>query len=179
MRTFCAKPGEIERQWYIVDAKKQPLGRTASEIARILQGKNKPTYTPHVDVGDFVVVVNADQIELTGNKLEKKLYYRHTGWMGGLVTKSAKEMLGHKPTDVMRLAVKGMLPKSRLGRSMLKKLKIHAGACPEHGYQAQKAEPIDFLTRLLSHLSDKFRSGLDRSRHPQYPSFKGGHIPGF
>ncbi|MCP4602626.1 MAG: 50S ribosomal protein L13 [Proteobacteria bacterium] len=145
MRTYSAKPGEIERRWYIVDAQKQSLGRTASEIAKILQGKNKPTYTPHIDMGDFVIVINADQINLTGNKLDNKLYYRHTGWMGGLVTKNAKEMLQRKPEEVMRLAVKGMLPRTRLGKLMLKKLKIHAGACPEHGYQAQKAEPLDLF----------------------------------
>ncbi len=143
MRTYNAKPGEIERQWFIVDANEQPLGRAACEIATILQGKNKPTYTPHVDVGDCVIVVNAAKVKLTGNKLDKKLYYRHSGWVGGLTSKSAREMLEQKPDEVMKLAVKGMLPKSRLGRAMLRKLKVHAGACPEHGYKAQKAEPLN------------------------------------
>ncbi|MDJ0764204.1 MAG: 50S ribosomal protein L13 [Myxococcota bacterium] len=142
MRTYQAKPGEVERRWYIVDAENQPLGRAASAIASILQGKNKPAYTPHVDVGDFVVVVNAAKAALTGNKLDTKVYHRHTGWMGGLVSIPAREMLKKKPEEVVRHAVKGMLPKSRLGRSMLSKLKIHAGACPEHGYRAQKAEPL-------------------------------------
>ncbi|MCP4679707.1 MAG: 50S ribosomal protein L13 [Deltaproteobacteria bacterium] len=145
MRTYNAKPGEIDHRWYIVDAKRKPLGRTASEIATILQGKNKPTYTPHVDMGDFVVVINAAEVELTGKKMEDKLYHRHTGWMGGLVSMNAKEMLKRKPEEVMRLAVKGMLPKSRLGTVMLSKLKIHAGACPEHGYKAQKAEPLNLF----------------------------------
>ena len=145
MRTFNAKPGEIEQRWYIVDTKDQTLGRAASEIARILQGKNKPTYTPHVDVGDYVVVVNAKQIKLTGNKLDAKLYYHHTGWMGGLNSKSAREMLTSKPCEVMRAAVKGMLPKTRLGKEMLSKLKVHSGACPEHGYEAQKAEPLNLF----------------------------------
>ena len=143
MRTFSAKPGEIEQRWFIVDAADKPLGRAASQIAMILQGKNKPTYTPHVDVGDYVVVVNASQIKLTGNKLDAKQYYRHTGWVGGLVAHSARAMLASKPDEVVRLAVKGMLPKSRLGRAMLRKLKIHAGACPGHGYAAQKAVPLE------------------------------------
>jgi len=143
MRTFSAKPGEIEARWFIVDAADKPLGRAASQIATILQGKNKPTYTPHVDVGDFVVVVNAAKIKLTGDKLDKKQYYHHTGWMGGLVARSARDMLERKPDEVMRLAVKGMLPKSRLGRAMLRKLKVHAGACPAHGYVAQKAKPLE------------------------------------
>ncbi len=145
MRTYNAKPGEIEPRWFIVDAKKQPLGRAASEIATILQGKHKPAYTPHVDVGDFVIVVNAADVQLTGKKLDDKLYYRHTGWVGGLVSKNARELLKQKPEEVIRLAVKGMLPKSRLGTAMLSKLKIHAGACPEHGYKAQKAEPLELF----------------------------------
>lgn len=145
MRTYNAKPDEIERRWHIVDASKKPLGRTASDIAVILQGKNKPTYTPHVDVGDYVIVVNASDVILTGNKLDKKLYHYHTGWVGGLVSKTAREMLARKPEDVMRAAVKGMLPKTRLGTAMLKKLKIHAGPCPEHGYRAQNAEPLELV----------------------------------
>jgi large subunit ribosomal protein L13 len=143
MRTYNAKPGEIDPKWYIVDAADKPLGRMASEIATVLQGKNKPVYTPHVDVGDYVVVINAAKIKLTGNKLDGKLYYRHTGWMGGLVSTSARELLEKKPEDMVKMAVKGMLPKTRLGRSMIGKLKVHAGACPEHGYKAQSAEPIN------------------------------------
>ncbi len=143
MRTFVAKPGEIKPRWYVVDAGDKPLGRTATEIARILQGKNKPTYTPHVDTGDFVVVINSAKIQLTGRKLEQKMYRRHTGWMGGLVSTSAAEMLEKKPTELMKMAVKGMLPKSKLGRQMLKKLKVHEGAMPEHGYQAQQAQPLE------------------------------------
>jgi large subunit ribosomal protein L13 len=143
MRTFSAKPGEIEARWFIVDAADKPLGRAASQIATILQGKNKPTYTPHVDVGDYVVVINASKLKLTGAKLDNKQYYHHTGWVGGLVARSARDMLENKPDEVVRLAVKGMLPKSRLGRVMLRKLKIHAGACPAHGYAAQKAVPLE------------------------------------
>ena len=147
MRTYMAKSGEIERRWYIVDAADIPLGRTASEVATILQGKNKPTFTPHVDVGDHVVVVNAAKVKLTGNKLEGKLYQHHTGWMGGLVEKSAAELLEKKPTEVMKLAVKGMMPKTRLGKTMLAKLKVHAGDCPEHGYKAQRAEVLNLFDK--------------------------------
>ena len=143
MRTYNAKPGEIDKRWFIVDAAHKPLGRTAAEIAKILQGKNKPTYTPHVDTGDFVVVVNAGRVTLTGKKLDAKMYHRHTGWVGHLVSKSARELLDSRPEELVRLAVKGMLPKTRLGRAMLKKLKVHAGALPEHGYVAQKARPLE------------------------------------
>ena len=143
MRTYSAKPGEIVARWFIVDAAGKPLGRTASKVATILQGKNKPSYTAHVDTGDYVVIVNAAKVELTGNKLDGKMYHRHTGWMGGLISTSAREILKQKPGDLMKLAVKGMLPKTKLGRAMLNKLKIHAGPCPEHGYVAQKAEKLD------------------------------------
>lgn len=143
MRTYHAKPGDVERRWYIVDAAAQPLGRTASHIARILQGKTKPAYTPSCDVGDFVVVINAAKVALSGNKLDAKHYYRHTGWPGGIVGTSARDMLSSKPTELLRQAVKGMLPKNKLGRDMLRKLKIHPGPCPEHGYKAQNAEPLD------------------------------------
>jgi large subunit ribosomal protein L13 len=143
MRTYSAKPGEIDARWFIVDAAGKPLGRTASKVATILQGKNKTSYTPHVDTGDYVVVINAAKVELTGNKLDGKMYYHHTGWMGGLVSTSAREILEKKPGDLMKRAVKGMLPKTKLGRVMLTKLKIHAGPCPEHGYVAQKAEKLD------------------------------------
>lgn len=143
MRTYSAKPGENEPRWYIVDAADKPLGRMASKIATMLQGKNKPQYTPHVDVGDYVVLINAAKVKLTGNKLEQKLYHRHTGWVGNLNSTSAREMLKRKPAEVLRTAVKGMLPKTTLGRAMLRKLKIHAGPCPSHGYAAQRAEPLE------------------------------------
>jgi len=145
MRTYNAKPGEVDRRWVIVDAADKPLGRIASQVAQILMGKNKPVYTPHVDVGDFVVVINAAKVKLTGNKLDGKLYHRHTGWVGGLVSKSAREMLEQKPDQVMRKAVKGMLPRSKLGTAMLDKLKVHAGVLPKHGYKAQKAEPLELI----------------------------------
>jgi large subunit ribosomal protein L13 len=130
----------IERKWYVVDASTLSLGRTASRVAMILRGKNKPQYTPHVDVGDFVIVINAKNTVLTGRKKEQKMYYRHTGWVGGLKERNAKDMLKTKPTEVVRLAVKGMLPKGRLGRQMLKKLKVYPGA--EHPHQAQKPETL-------------------------------------
>ena len=142
MPTLSAKPNEIDRRWFIVDVAGATLGRSASKIARILQGKNKPIYTPHVDTGDYVVVVNADKIVLTGNKLDAKLYHKHSGWVGGLVSQSAREMLEKKPTELFKIAVKGMLPKTTLGRSMLKKLKVHKGPGPAHGYKAQKAEEL-------------------------------------
>jgi len=139
MRTYSAKPGEIERRWFIVDTDGKPLGRVAAEVAKILQGKTKPTYTPHVDTGDFVVVVNAARVRLTGRKLDDKLYHRHTGWVGSLISVNARTMLQKKPEELFRLAVKGMLPKTRLGREMFTKLKVHAGPAPAHGYAAQKA----------------------------------------
>ena len=143
MRTYSGKPGEIPARWFIVDATDKPLGRTASKIATILQGKNKPTYTPHVDTGDYVVVINAAKALLTGKKLTDKKYYNHTGWMGGLVSINAKDLLKSKPDELMKIAVKGMLPKSKLGKAMFDKLKVHAGPCPAHGYIAQKAEQLD------------------------------------
>lgn len=143
MRTYNAKLGDIEARWYIVDAQGLTLGRTASKIAMMLMGKNKPTYTPHVDTGDYVVVVNAEKIKLTGNKLQDKKYYRHSKWMGSLVETSAGELLQKDPTKLIQFAVKGMLPKSRLGTQMFSKLKVHAGPCPEHGYAAQKAEALE------------------------------------
>ncbi len=140
-KTYLAKKEEIQRKWYVVDATGKPLGRLAREIAVILRGKNKPTYTPHVDTGDFVVVVNAEKITLTGNKLNDKFYYHHTGYMGNLKSMSAKDMLKKHPEDVVRLAVRGMMPKGVLGRHMLKKLKIYRG--PEHPHAAQKPETLD------------------------------------
>jgi large subunit ribosomal protein L13 len=144
MRTYNAKPDEVDRRWFVVDAAEEPLGRTASRVAEILQGKNKPTYTPHVDTGDFVVVFNADKVKLTGGKLDSKMYHRHTGWVGNEVALSARKMLEKKPEEVVRMAVRGMLPKTRLGNAMLRKLKVHASALPQHGYTAQKATPLEF-----------------------------------
>jgi len=146
MRTYSAKPGENAPRWFIVDAEGKTLGRMASEIARILQGKHKPEYTPHVDVGDYVVLVNAAKVHLTGDKLDKKLYHHHSGWMGNLTSTSARTMLERKPDELLRIAVRGMLPKTKLGKGMLRKLKIHAGPCPSHGYTAQKAEPLELRT---------------------------------
>jgi large subunit ribosomal protein L13 len=143
MATYSAKQNEIEKRWYIVDASVAPLGRTASKIATILQGKHKPAYTPHVDTGDYVVVINAEKVVLTGSKLDSKQYHRHTGWVGGLVSRSARDVLKRKPSEIVKMAVKGMLPKTSLGRSMLKKLKVHAGPCPAHGYKAQKAAALE------------------------------------
>src|SRR4051794_3460665 len=130
MKTYTAKPGEIERRWYVVDADGQTLGRLATRIADTLRGKDKPQYTPHVDTGDFVVVVNAEKIAVTGKKLDEKFYYRHSGYPGGLKRRSLREQLERRPTEVLRKAVKGMLPRNRLARQQLGKLKIYAG--PEH-----------------------------------------------
>ena len=141
MKTYVAKPSNIDRDWLIVDAKDQRLGRLATRIADSLRGKTKPTFTPNIDTGDFVVVVNASRIAVTGRKLENKIYYRHTGYPGGLKQRTLAEMMEKKPEEVLRLAVKGMLPKNRLGRAQLKKLKIYAG--PEHPHQAQKPQPME------------------------------------
>ena len=141
MKTFMAKKEEIEKKWYIVDASDKVVGRLATKIATILRGKHKPIYTPHVDTGDFVIVVNAGKVKFTGNKLNKKKYYKHTGYMGGLKETTAKEMLEKKPEEVIRHAVKGMLPKNRLGRKLLKKLKIYRGE--EHPHQAQQPEKLE------------------------------------
>lgn len=139
-KTYVAKPSTIERRWYVIDARDQRLGRLATRIADTLRGKNKPEYTPNIDTGDFVVVVNAGRIAVTGRKLEKKIYYRHTGYPGGLRQRTLTEMLDRKPEEVIRLAVKGMMPKNRLGRAQLKKLKVFAG--PEHDHAAQKPEEL-------------------------------------
>src|SRR5678815_5005458 len=138
MKTYNAKPGEITRDWYVVDADGKTLGRLATEIADTLRGKNKPQYTPHVDTGDFVVVVNAEKITVTGKKLDEKIYYRHSGYPGGLKQRTLREQLERRPTEVLRLAVKGMLPRNRLARKQLTKLKIYAG--PEHPHEAQRPE---------------------------------------
>jgi len=141
MKTYNAKPGEIAREWYLVDADGQTLGRLATRIADTLRGKRKPEYTPHVDTGDFVVVVNAEKIVVTGNKLDQKRYYRHSGYPGGLRSRTLREQLERRPTEVLRVAVRGMLPKNRLARRQLTKLKIYAG--PEHPHAAQSPRPLD------------------------------------
>lgn len=145
MKSFMASPSTIERKWYVVDATGHTLGRLSSEIAKILRGKNKPTYTPHMDTGDHVIVVNADKIKVTGKKLEQKIYYHHSGYVGGMKETTLKEMMKKKPEDVITLAVKGMLPKGPLGRQMLKKLRVYAG--PEHENAAQKPEVLEIKER--------------------------------
>jgi large subunit ribosomal protein L13 len=140
MKTFNAKASEIEQRWYVVDAEGQTLGRLATQIADTLRGKRKPEYTPHIDTGDFVVVVNAEKIAVTGKKREEKLYYRHSGYPGGLRVRTLAEQLDRQPTEVLRKAVKGMLPRNRLARRQITKLKIYAG--PEHPHEAQKPEPL-------------------------------------
>lgn len=136
--TYMANANTVERKWYVVDAAGKTLGRLASEVASILRGKNKPTFTPHVDTGDHVIIINASQIELTGKKLSDKIYYRHTQFAGGLKTRTANEMRTNYPEKMLELAIKGMLPKGSLGRQMIKKLHVYAGA--EHQHQAQKPE---------------------------------------
>jgi large subunit ribosomal protein L13 len=142
MKTYSAKPGDIERSWYLVDADGQTLGRMASQIASILRGKHKPIFTPHMDCGDYVIVVNAEKIHVTGNRLDDKMYYRHSGYPGGLKKTPLREMLKTKPEMVIEEAVRRMLPKNNLGRHMLKKLRVYAG--PEHQHQAQNPEPLEF-----------------------------------
>jgi large subunit ribosomal protein L13 len=136
--TYMAKPGEVERKWYVVDAKGKTLGRLASEVAALLRGKHKPEYTPHVDTGDFVIVINAKDVQLSGKKMSKKIYYRHSGWPGGLKMTTAAEMRDKRPERMIELAMKGMLPRTSLGRRQLRKLKVYAG--PEHPHQAQQPE---------------------------------------
>lgn len=140
MKTFTLTPKDIDRQWFVVDAADQVLGRFASQIANRLRGKYKPEYSPHMDNGDFIVVINCEKIRVTGKKLEEKKYYRHSGWVGSLKTTSLADMLATHPDRVITLAVRGMLPKNRLGRHMLKKLKVCIG--PEHPYKAQKPQPL-------------------------------------
>jgi large subunit ribosomal protein L13 len=140
MRTSNAKPGEITRDWYVVDADGKTLGRLATSIADTLRGKNKPQFTPHVDTGDFVVVVNAEKIAVTGKKLDEKIYYRHSGYPGGLRQRTLREQLERRPTEVLRKAVRGMLPRNRLARQQITKLKIYAG--PEHPHEAQAPKPL-------------------------------------
>ncbi len=142
MQTYMANPDKIERKWYVVDAEGCTLGRLASGVASVLRGKNKPQFTPHVDTGDYVIVVNADKIKVTGKKLEQKIYYNHSDYVGGMKETTLKEMLAKKPEKVIELAVKGMLPKGPLGRSMYTKLFVYAG--PEHKHEAQKPEALTF-----------------------------------
>jgi large subunit ribosomal protein L13 len=140
MKTYSAKPKEIEQRWYVVDAEGQTLGRLATRIADTLRGKRKPQFTPHVDTGDFVVVVNAEKIAVTGKKLEQKLYYRHSGYPGGLRSRTLAEQLERRPTEVIRKAVKGMLPRNRLARRQITKLKVYSG--PTHPHEAQNPQPL-------------------------------------
>ena len=142
MKTYMASPSTIEKKWYVVDATGYTLGRLASEVASVLRGKNKPTYTPHIDTGDYVIVVNAEKIQVTGKKLDQKIYYNHSGYVGGLKEATLKEMLAKKPEEVIEHAVRGMLPKGPLGREMFKKLHVYAG--PEHNHAAQKPEELKF-----------------------------------
>ncbi|MFP4062589.1 MAG: 50S ribosomal protein L13 [Halochromatium sp.] len=141
MTTQSAKPAEVRRAWYLIDAEGKTLGRLASECARRLRGKHKPTYTPHVDTGDYLVIVNADKVRVTGNKMTDKMYYRHTGYIGNLRSASLGQMLDKHPERVIQFAVKGMLPRNPLGRAMLKKLKVFAG--PEHRHAAQQPQPLE------------------------------------
>ena len=142
MKTYVTKPGSVERVWYVVDAEGQTLGRLASRIAAMLRGKHKPQYSPAVDVGDFVIVVNAEKIQVTGQKLQQKKYYRHSGYPGGLSEITLADQLERHPTRVIKAAVRGMLPRNRLGRRMFKKLKVYTGS--EHPHQAQQPRPLEF-----------------------------------
>ena len=141
MKTFMASPATIERKWYVVDATGHTLGRLASEVAKVLRGKNKPIFTPHMDCGDYVIIVNADKVNVSGKKLDQKIYYKHSDYVGGMKETTLREMMAKKPEKVMELAVKGMLPKGPLGRSMMTKLHVYAG--PEHDNAAQKPEVLE------------------------------------
>ena len=142
MKSFMASPATIERKWYVVDASGYTLGRLASEVAKILRGKNKPIFTPHMDTGDYVIIVNADKVKVTGRKLDQKIYYHHSEYVGGMKETTLRVMMAKKPEKVVELAVKGMLPKGPLGRQMYTKLHVYAG--PEHNHQAQKPEVLTF-----------------------------------
>jgi large subunit ribosomal protein L13 len=142
MKTFMASPSTIERKWYVVDASAYTLGRLASEVASVLRGKNKPTFTPNMDTGDYVIIVNAEKVQVTGKKLDQKIYYRHSEYVGGMKETTLREMMAKKPERVIELAVKGMLPKGPLGRAMFGKLHVYAG--PDHKQQAQKPEALTF-----------------------------------
>jgi large subunit ribosomal protein L13 len=143
VKTYVAKPTDRERNWLIVDAQGQTLGRLATQLADALRGKRKPTYTPHIDTGDFVIVINAEKISVTGSKLSEKMYYRHSGYPGGLKSRTLTEMLDRRPEEVLRLAVKGMLPRNRLSRKQITKLKIYAG--PDHPHAAQQPQPMALI----------------------------------
>ena len=142
MKTFMASPATIDRKWYVVDATDMTLGRLASEVAAVLRGKNKPIFTPHIDTGDYVIIVNADKIKVTGKKLDQKIYYHHSDYVGGMKETTLREKLAKKPEQVVEMAVKGMLPKGPLGRQMFKKLFVYAG--PDHKHAAQKPETLTF-----------------------------------
>lgn len=142
MKTFMANPATIDRKWYVVDATDMTLGRLASEVAKVLRGKNKPIFTPHIDCGDNVIVINAEKIKVTGKKMDQKVYYHHSDYVGGLKEATLREKLAKKPEQVIELAVKGMLPKGPLGRQMFTKLHVYAG--PEHKHEAQKPEVLTF-----------------------------------
>ena len=142
MNSFMANPAKVERKWYVVDATGYTLGRLASEVAKVLRGKNKPIFTPHIDTGDYVIIVNAEKIKVTGKKLDQKIYYHHSDYVGGMKETTLREMLAKKPEKVIELAIKGMLPKGPLGRQMITKLHVYAG--PEHEQQAQKPEALTF-----------------------------------
>ncbi len=141
MKTFSAKPAEVKRDWFVVDAADKTLGRLASEIALRLRGKHKPVYTPHVDTGDYIVVINAEKVRVTGTKATNKIYYHHTGYIGNMKSISFEKLQAHKPEKIIELAVKGMLPKNPLGREMFRKLKVYAG--PEHKHTAQQPQPLE------------------------------------
>ena len=141
MKTYSAKPGEVAREWYVVDAEGKTLGRLATKIADTLRGKNKPAYTPHIDTGDFVIVVNAEKIAVTGQKLDQKMYHRHSGYPGGLRSRTLREQLERRPEEVLRRAVRGMLPKNKLASAQITKLKVYAG--PDHPHAAQAPKPLE------------------------------------
>ena len=149
-KTYNAKPGEIAREWYVVDAEGQTLGRLATRIADMLRGKGKPAYTPHVDTGDFIVVVNAEKIQVTGNKLDQKRYYRHSGYPGGIRSRTLREQMERRPEEVLRMAVKGMLPKNKLGKAMAKKLKVYADDEGLTRHAAQRPEPLALSPRTAA-----------------------------
>jgi large subunit ribosomal protein L13 len=142
VRTYTPKPADVERQWHVIDATDVVLGRLASQVATLLRGKHKPIYAPHLDTGDFVIIINADKVALSGKKLEQKKAYRHSGYPGGLRSRSFEEMLARRPEEIIRLAVKGMMPRNRLARKQLTKLKVYAGA--EHPHAAQQPQPFPF-----------------------------------
>ncbi len=146
-KTFSPKPSDIERSWHLVDAADLPLGRLASEVAQVLRGKHKPTYAPHLDTGDFVVIVNAERVAVTSDKTQSKIYYRHSGYPGGIKAETFESLLGRRPEAVVERAVRGMLPKNKLGRRMARKLKVYAG--PDHPHAAQRPEPLDLKIRKV------------------------------